>query len=848
MAKHTKKEIFDIKGMNCAACSGRVQKCMDKLEGVSRADVNLLKNQMSVEYDEKIVTAADIIAAVEKSGYKASRRLSADVKRADSSRADDLAQMRMRLWVSLVFTIPLFILCMGHMFGLPMPGIIAHNGLIYGFTQLLLALPVIFVNSNYFSNGLKMLFHGAPNMNSLIAVGAGAAMVSGIQAIYGMAYYIQQGDFARVHYFASNLYFESAAMILALITVGKFFEARAKNKTSEAIASLMNLAPKTAIALKDGKEVEIAQEEVREGDLLVVKTGAHIPVDGEITEGWGEIDESALTGESVPVEKKIGDTVFCATLNLAGHFVFRAKRVGDDTTLAQIIRLVDAASSSRAPIGRLADKISSWFVPAVISIALLAAIFWLVFGQSADFALSVAIAVLVISCPCALGLATPTAIMVGTGKGAKLGVLFKSAEAIENVGKANTVVLDKTGTVTEGQPKISRLITAAADYTEEMLLQYAASLEKFSEHPLARAIIHEAEAKNVKLLPATEFRQVPGEGIFAKVDGNSVAVGNARLLEVNNIANPLSQAEADLASHGITPLYCVKNGSVIGLLAIADTIKPTSRQAVATLARLGFEVILLTGDNGRQAGEIARQAGIKKVIANVLPQGKEKTIRNLQESGKKVIMVGDGINDAPALARADTGIALGAGTDIAMESADIVLMKNDLLDVATAVELSQKVIRNIKQNLFWAFFYNIVGIPIAAGVFFPVWGFVLNPMVAAAAMSLSSVSVVSNALRLRWFKSSFAKGEKNSGQIREHIYDDADESAEIKLQVFNMRCSHCKNVIEKAIMGVPGVIWADADIEHGLVRLGCKRNVSLQEISHAVKKAGYEPRNISIEN
>lgn len=834
-----KKEIFDITGMSCAACSSRIQKTMDNLGGVGRADVNLLKNSMTVEYDEKILTANEIEAAVAKAGYGASRRLEAAARKEETGKKDEIAQMRMRLWISLIFTVPLFTLCMGHMFGLPLPSVMAHNGSIYGFTQFLLTLPVIFVNLRYFTNGFAMLFRGAPNMDSLIAVGAGAAIASGINAIYRMAWYAPLGDIEKVHYYAEHLYFESAAMILALVTVGKFLEARAKGKTSEAIAQLMDLAPKTAILLQNGREITVAREDVKTGDLLVVKAGAQIPVDGLIVEGNGLVDEAPLTGESMPVEKSVGSEVFCATINLSGHFVFRANRVGDDTTLAQIIRLVDAASSSRAPIGRLADKISAWFVPAVITIAAIAAAVWVMCGQSIDFAISIAIAVLVISCPCALGLATPTAIMVGTGRGARLGVLFKSAEAIENVGKTNVVVLDKTGTVTAGKPVVTNMETLG-DVTPDALLQIAASLEKLSEHPLARAITEEAENRHIAYLPVKGFTQTPGEGISGEIDGNSVAIGNARLLEARKIENPFAGRDEKLLEEGRTVLYCVKNGRLAGLVAVADVSKPTSREAVATLERLGYEIVLLTGDNARAARCIAGEAGIKDVIAEVLPQDKENVIRKLREKGKKVIMVGDGINDSPALATADVGIALGAGTDIAMESADIVLIKNDLLDVPAAIELSRKVMGNIRQNLFWAFFYNAAGIPIAAGLFYPLWGFVLNPMIAAAAMSLSSVSVVSNALRLRWFRPYFAKAAQKDDVEDSGAQVDAPERHELKLDVYDMHCAHCENAVEKACRSIAGVHSVKADSAKNSVVAQCEKNVDVSEIVAAIEKAGYK--------
>lgn len=836
-----KKEVFDVMGMSCAACSGRVQKCVSGLSGVSYANVNLLKNNMTVEYDNATVSPQDIIDAVTKAGYGARQKIAQAAEKAEDIQAVETARMKTRLWVSLAFTIPLFILCMGHMFGLPMPDFLEHSGLVYGFTQFLLTIPVIFVNFKYFTVGFKTLWHRSPNMDSLIAVGSGAAIISGIHAIYRMAFAMEAGNLQVVQHYAHNLYFESAAMILTLITLGKFFEARAKGKTSEAIAKLMDLAPKTAVILKDGKEVSVPLQEVHVGDKLVVKTGANVPVDGEICEGRGMLDESALTGESMPVEKGAGDSVFCATLNLSGHFVFKATRVGEDTTLAQIIRLVDDASSSKAPIGRLADRISAVFVPIVIGVAILAATIWILCGQNMEFALSIAIAVLVISCPCALGLATPTAIMVGTGRGASMGVLYKSAEAIENAGKVKVVVLDKTGTVTQGRPRLTDILPAGGTSRDDLLVN-AASLEKLSEHPLGKSIVEWAEEKNLKILPVANFKQVEGAGIFADISGEPAAVGNARMLASMGITNTLAEEADKLALEGKTPLYCVKNDKLLGLLAVADVIKPTSRQAVESLQKLGLEVVLLTGDNARTAKGMARQAGIRNVIAEVLPGDKEREIRKLQEKGLKVAMVGDGINDAPALARADVGIALGAGTDIAMEAADIVLMKSDLLDVVSSIVLSRAVMRNIRENLFWAFFYNAAGIPIAAGIFYPVWGFVLSPMIAAAAMSMSSVSVVSNALRLRWFKTRLVPDI--NGVPAADFGAKAQEKTlpatkKVMLEVEGMMCAHCKDRVEKALLAVSGVTGALAEPAENRAEVECEIGTADSQLRDAVEKAGY---------
>ena len=652
---------------------------------------------------------------------------------------------------------------MGHMLGWPLPGILLghENMMIMALTQLFLTLPVMYLNRKYFIVGFKNLFvHRSPNMDSLIALGSGAAFVYGIYAIYKIAWGFSIEDMDMVETFGMNLYFESSAMILTLITLGKFMEARAKSKTSEAITKLMDLAPKTAKVLRNGQEEEISVDDVQNGDILVVRDGDTVPVDGKITEGFASVDESAITGESLPVDKQTGDPVTGGTINRTGYFQMEATAVGEHTTLSKIIQLVDDATSSKAPIAKLADRVSSVFVPVVITIALLAAILWLLAGQSFEFALSVAISVLVISCPCALGLATPTAIMVGTGRGAAKGILIKSAEALEITHSIDTVVLDKTGTVTQGKPVVTDVIALEADgktagentqaYTE--LLQLAFSLEKMSSHPLAEAIVKKAEACSAAFREVSDYEMIPGQGIAGTIDKARCLAGNRKLMETNRIDISVAAGlQEKLADEGKTPLYFAQGGKFLGVIAAADVVKPTSREAIARLQEMGMDVIMLTGDNARTAEAIKKQVGIKTVIADVLPQDKEEKVRQLQEQGHKVAMVGDGINDAPALARADVGIAIGAGTDVAIESADIVLMKSDLMDAASAVSLSRAVMRNIKQNLFWAFFYNAIGIPVAAGVLYPAFHILLNPMIGAAAMSFSSVSVVSNALRLRFF-------------------------------------------------------------------------------------------------
>ena len=879
-----KKETYDITGMSCAACSARIEKGISGMEGMQQCSVNLLKNSMTVSYDEAELDSGKIIHQVEDIGYGASLHQTQGSKTTGASGrgkngATDAAaaaakQMKQRLIVSLVFTIPLFYISMGHMAGWPLPPWLlgARNHMIFAFTQFLLVLPVLIAGGHYFKNGLRNLWHRSPNMDSLIALGSGAAFVYGIYAIYKIAWGFSIEDMDMVETFGMNLYFESSAMILTLITLGKFMEARAKSKTSEAITKLMDLAPKTAKVLRNGQEEEISVDDVQNGDILVVRDGDTVPVDGKITEGFASVDESAITGESLPVDKQAGDPVTGGTINRTGYFQMEATAVGEHTTLSKIIQLVDDATSSKAPIAKLADRVSSVFVPVVITIALLAAILWLLAGQSFEFALSVAISVLVISCPCALGLATPTAIMVGTGRGAAKGILIKSAEALEITHSIDTVVLDKTGTVTQGKPVVTDVIALDADgktagentqaYTE--LLQLAFSLEKMSSHPLAEAIVKKAEACSAALKEVSDYEMIPGQGIAGTIDKTRCFAGNRKLMETNKIdISAAAGLQERLADEGKTPLYFAQGGKFLGVIAAADVVKPTSREAIARLQEMGMDVIMLTGDNARTAEAIKKQVGIKTVIADVLPQDKEEKVRRLQEQGHKVAMVGDGINDAPALARADVGIAIGAGTDVAIESADIVLMKSDLMDAASAVSLSRAVMRNIKQNLFWAFFYNAIGIPVAAGVLYPAFHILLNPMIGAAAMSFSSVSVVSNALRLRFFTPKW-KHESgtadlqttgNGGMMEQstaaaEIADRIAQNDESKgettmkktIKIEGMMCQHCVKAATKALEGVAGVTAVTVSLED---KQAVVEGTAIDEaLTAAIVDAGYEVKGI----
>ena len=750
-----KKQLLDITGMSCSACSSRIEKVVNRMQGVEQMSVNLLKNNAHVTFDESVVDEKAIIARIEKLGFGAkvhAANVAAPVPQQDTA-AQEMEEMRQRLIGSLIFAGLVFYQHMGRMWGWPLPSFILgqENELINALLQMLWCIPVLFIDRKYFIHGVRNLLSGAPNMDSLIAVGSGASFIYGLYSVFGMAYAFGHNRLDLLPGFADALYFEASAVILALVTVGKFMEARAKSHTSDAIKALMNLTPKTALVERHGLQGEIPVEEVVTGDVLIVKSGASVPVDGKIIEGSAALDESALTGESLPVDKTIGDKVIGGTINRSGYFKMEATAIGADTALAKIIALVDEATSSKAPIAKLADKVSGYFVPAVIGIAVLAAVVWLALGASWHFALTIAISVLVISCPCALGLATPTAIMVGTGRGAKSGILIKSATALETAHKIDTVILDKTGTITAGKPVVTDILPIKI--TENELLAFAAGLEKLSEHPLGEAIVAAAEAKQLVLPEAGNYKQIPGQGVTAELAGAECAAGNLKLLEALNVdVSSLMERYDKLAAQGKTPLYFVRAGELLGCIAVADTVKPTSREAIGKLQAMGLRVLMVTGDNQATAEAIRAQVGVDEAVAQVLPQDKEAVIRKLQQEGHIVAMVGDGINDAPALARADIGIAIGAGTDIAIEAADMVLIKSDLLDVAKAIYLSRSVMTNIKENLFWAFIYNAVGIPFAAGVFYTAFGWLLNPLIAAAAMSCSSVSVVTNALRLRFIK------------------------------------------------------------------------------------------------
>ena len=878
------KERFDVTGMTCSACSSHVEKSVGKLTGVENVSVNLLTNSMQVEFDENKLDTAGIIKAVEDAGYgaavkdehaksgaKTSGQSDSQENSGLSAVEQNVKNMKKRLIVSLIFWIPLMYVSMGHMIyqwlNIPMPPFTMNflhgneNAITYAFTQFLLLLPILIANQKYFKNGFKTLWHRSPNMDSLIAIGAGAAILYGIFAIYRIGYAMGHGDMAVVHQYAHDLYFESAGTILTLITIGKYLETKSKGKTSEAITKLLNLAPKTVTAVRDGVEQVVDAADVEKGEIFLVKPGESVAVDGIVLEGKSSFDESAITGESIPVPKQEGDTIVSASINKSGLIRAKATKVGEDTTIAQIIRLVEEASSSKAPIAKMADKIAGVFVPAVITIALITGVIWLISGATFEFAMSTAIAVLVISCPCALGLATPVAIMVGTGKGAENGILIKSGDALETAHQIDTVVLDKTGTITQGKPVVTDIICAAgknADKTQ--LLQIAGSLEKGSEHPLAEAIVNYCLTNNISLEKVTDFNALFGKGIEGTMSGTHYYAGNEKMMEEKGISLSTEQKNQiqALAKQGRTPLLFADEKQFLGIVAVADVVKPTSKEAVQKFRDYGIHVIMLTGDNEVTAQAIKEQVGIDEVIAGVLPTQKEEKISALKQAGHKVAMIGDGVNDAPALASADVGIAIGAGTDVAIESADIVLMKNDLLDAVGAVKLSKAVIRNIKENLFWAFFYNSIGIPLAAGVLYPLFQIKLNPMFGAAAMSLSSVCVVSNALRLRWVKLHDAKKTQSEphqdvaastiadinqhnaldNNIKSTNNDKGESIMTTTISIEGMMCAHCQAHVEKALKEVAGVTEVTVSLENkNAVVTG---DASVEALKQAVVDAGYE--------
>lgn len=839
------KQKYQVTGMSCAACSAHVEKAVGQLDGVKKVTVSLLTNSMTVEYDDSRINDAAIIKAVENSGYGAAvegAKAAKDQAGSAQEAADNASKsVKRRLIVSFAFMIPLFYLSMGHMMGWPLPSIFhgTENAITFAFTQLLLCLPIVAVNHKYFTGGYKALWHRAPNMDSLIAIGSSAAIVYGIWAIYCIGWGLGHGNSAMVEQYSMDLYFETSGMILALITLGKFLEARSKGKTSEAITKLVALAPKTAFVEREGTEQEIPAEEVVPGDIVVIRPGGRVPVDGVVVSGNSSVDESALTGESIPVEKQPGDKLTGGTINKAGFMKMEARKVGNDTALAQIIRLVEEAASSKAPIAKLADRVSGVFVPVVIGIALLSVLVWLLVGKGLAFSISIGIAVLVISCPCALGLATPTAIMVGTGKGAENGILIKSGEALETAHQVDTVVLDKTGTVTEGVPKVTDILPTG--YSEGELLRLAAAIESRSEHPLAEAVVRAANEKGLEFPEPEGFNSIPGRGIEAVLEGRKWLSGNRQLMDERGIALGDSLAAAEkLADDGKTVLYFACEGNLAGMIAAADTIKATSAEAVSEMKQLGLSVVMLTGDSARTAEAIRRQAGIETVIAEVLPDGKEQEVRRLQEQGRKVAMVGDGINDAPALARADVGMAIGAGTDVAIESADIVLMKGDLRDVATAVRLSRAVIRNIKENLFWALCYNSLGIPLAAGVFYAALQWKLNPMFGAAAMSLSSICVVMNALRLRFFKAGHAAScPTGACPIAARAAEQPVAGKHpVVLRIEGMSCSHCTGRVTQALAAIG--VQAEVTLDPGMAKAEVSAEITDKLLKKTVEEAGYK--------
>lgn len=858
-----KHETYQVTGMSCSACSSRVEKAVSKLEGIEKASVNLLTNSMQVDYDETILTSQAIIDAVVKAGYGASLAggqagtKSASPQASPANTAEqEVRQMKRRLLWSIVFLIPTVYIAMHHMLashlGIPVLSAISavfdgpENAISFAFAQFLLILPIMYLNRKYYINGFSNLLRGAPNMDSLVGMGSMASAAFGAFAIFRMGWGMGHGDWALVQTYSANLYFESAGMIVTLITVGKYLETRAKGKTSAAIEKLMKLAPKEATVLRGGIETVIPVEDLAVGDEIVVRPGERIPADGIVSQGTTSIDESAITGESIPVEKQVGDKVTSATINTSGYIHVTAQRVGDDTTISQIIRLVDEASASKAPIAKIADAVAGIFVPAVITLAVAATALWyFAMGADLEFAFSIGISILVISCPCALGLATPVAIMVGTGKGAENGILIKSGEALERAHAVDTVVMDKTGTITEGKPRVTDMQALTCSETE--LLALAAGMEQGSEHPLAEAIVACGKERGIAPKAVSDFQAVFGKGVIASADGKTYYAGNAALMAEQGIAIGRYTGRLDaLADQGKTPLIFADNSGVIGIIAVADMEKATSAEAISRFAGMGIDVVMLTGDNARTAEAIRKRLGIPKVIAGVLPQDKERHIAELQAQGRTVAMIGDGVNDAPALAKADVGIAIGAGTDVAIESADAVLMRSDLLDAVSAVRLSKAVIKNIKENLFWAFFYNVIAIPLAAGLFYPAYGLKLNPMIGAAAMSLSSVCVVLNALRLRFFKPNHSAGTVSRETPRETPNTPISEQKEgepamkTTLHIEGMMCQHCQKHVHDALAAMDGVTDVTVNLEGKTADVTATKDITTDEFAKVITDAGYE--------
>ena len=836
---------YIVTGMSCAACSARVEKAVSKVPGVTSCSVSLLTNSMGVE---GTATEQEIIKAVKDAGYGASKKGEGEAKEqpAQALAGEDMLKdretpvLKRRLIASVGFLIVLMYFSMGHMmWGWPVPGFMKDNHVMMGLLQMLLTITVMVINQKFFISGFKGLIHRAPNMDTLVALGSGASFVYSTYALFAMTDAQMHGDMDAVMSYMHDFYFESAAMILALITVGKMLEARSKGKTTDALKGLMKLAPKTAVVIRGEKEVQVSIEQVQKGDCFVVKPGENIPVDGEVIEGNSAVNESALTGESIPVDKAVGDKVSAATVNQSGYLKCRATRVGEDTTLSQIIQMVSDAAATKAPIAKIADRVSGVFVPMVITIAVLTIIVWLIAGQSIGFALSRGIAVLVISCPCALGLATPVAIMVGNGMGARNGIMFKTAVSLEETGKMQIVALDKTGTITSGEPKVTDIIPAAG-VTEDILLKCAYALENKSEHPLARAILEKAKEENAGIEEVTGFQALPGNGLTAILDGHTLYGGNHTFISSKvSVDGDIQKKAEKLAEAGKTPLFFGNEDRLLGVIAVADVIKEDSPQAIKELQNMGIHVVMLTGDNERTAKAIGQQAGVDEVIAGVLPEGKEQVIRKLKEKGK-VAMVGDGINDAPALTRADMGIAIGAGTDVAIDAADVVLMKSRLSDVPAAIRMSRATLRNIHENLFWAFFYNIIGIPLAAGVWYPLFGWKLNPMFGAAAMSLSSFCVVSNALRLNLFKMYDASKDKKLKAKKEKKRSKKEDKTMKKIMhIEGMMCGHCEAAVKKALEALPQVDEAVVSHEAGTAELTLNAEIADDVLKKTVEDKDY---------